>query len=281
MKKNKCKNILFILILVIVILIGNTVCAHSGRTDSNGGHKDNKNKSGLGSYHYHCGGYPAHLHENGVCPYSASTASYSSSNEQSSQSSTSTSMLETKKEEVVSTSANAENKQVEETLAPSTQATEKTVKETSVKLTTDKEEVVEEKTVSVENIKINENLTTMKVGENTKLTVTITPENATDKNVEWESSNEDIATISETGKIVALDVGKVKITAKTSDGKADVIEITVEELEEEIIAPIQNNEISNTTTVTAEDADNVSGILGLGLIGGGYWAYKKIKKSKK
>lgn len=45
--------------------------AHSGRTDANGGHHDNKNKSGLGSYHYHCGGYPAHLHTNGVCPYAA------------------------------------------------------------------------------------------------------------------------------------------------------------------------------------------------------------------
>ena len=45
--------------------------AHSGRTDSHGGHKDNKNKSGLGSYHYHCGGYPAHLHPDGVCPYTS------------------------------------------------------------------------------------------------------------------------------------------------------------------------------------------------------------------
>lgn len=45
--------------------------AHSGRTDSNGGHRDNKNKSGLGSYHYHCGGYPAHLHPDGVCPYAS------------------------------------------------------------------------------------------------------------------------------------------------------------------------------------------------------------------
>ena len=43
--------------------------AHGGRTDSSGGHKDNKNASGLGSYHYHCGGYPAHLHTGGVCPY--------------------------------------------------------------------------------------------------------------------------------------------------------------------------------------------------------------------
>ncbi len=44
--------------------------AHSGRTDGSGGHRDNRNKSGLGSYHYHCGGYPAHLHSGGVCPYS-------------------------------------------------------------------------------------------------------------------------------------------------------------------------------------------------------------------
>lgn len=43
--------------------------AHSGRTDSNGGHKDNKNKSGLGSYHYHCGEHPPHLHKDGKCPY--------------------------------------------------------------------------------------------------------------------------------------------------------------------------------------------------------------------
>ena len=46
-----------------------TATAHSGRTDANGGHKDNKNKSGLGAYHYHCGGNPAHLHTDGVCPY--------------------------------------------------------------------------------------------------------------------------------------------------------------------------------------------------------------------
>lgn len=29
------------------------VLGHSGRTDSSGGHRDNKNKSGLGLYHYH------------------------------------------------------------------------------------------------------------------------------------------------------------------------------------------------------------------------------------
>lgn len=52
--------------------------AHSGRTDSRGGHRDNKNASGLGSYHYHCSGNPPHLHKNGVCKYSSAGKTSSS-----------------------------------------------------------------------------------------------------------------------------------------------------------------------------------------------------------
>ena len=79
MRKNK-KIVLTILLTVLsIITISLNAYAHSGRTDSNGGHKDNKNKSGLGSYHYHCGGNPAHLHENGVCPYSSNKSSTSNS----------------------------------------------------------------------------------------------------------------------------------------------------------------------------------------------------------
>lgn len=68
----KTRKIIIILSLLIS-LINVDVFAHSGRTDSNGGHKDNQNKSGLGSYHYHCGGYSPHLHNNGVCPYTTSS----------------------------------------------------------------------------------------------------------------------------------------------------------------------------------------------------------------
>ena len=59
------------LLLVFTLIFSCVISsyAHSGRTDGSGGHKDNKNKSGLGSYHYHCGGYPAHLHTSGYCPY--------------------------------------------------------------------------------------------------------------------------------------------------------------------------------------------------------------------
>lgn len=52
--------------LVIFSLIIFTIptFAHSGRTDSSGGHHDNIN----GGYHYHHG-YPAHDHPDGECPY--------------------------------------------------------------------------------------------------------------------------------------------------------------------------------------------------------------------
>lgn len=56
-----------------------TALAHGGKTDSKGGHKDNKNKSGLGTYHYHCDGYSAHLHSDGVCPYRAGASAATSS----------------------------------------------------------------------------------------------------------------------------------------------------------------------------------------------------------
>lgn len=62
------KRIIFIT-MFLCMMLSVSAMAHSGRTDSQGGHKDNKNVSGLGSYHYHCGGNPAHLHPDGVCPY--------------------------------------------------------------------------------------------------------------------------------------------------------------------------------------------------------------------
>ena len=80
-------TMLFICLIITVSIptemlnITFTVEAHSGRTDSFGGHHDYRNKSGLGYYHYHHG-YPAHLHKDGVCPYAgtANTNSPSSTN---------------------------------------------------------------------------------------------------------------------------------------------------------------------------------------------------------
>ncbi|MHB1483657.1 MAG: YHYH domain-containing protein [Saccharofermentanales bacterium] len=54
--------------VIFVLVFSLSVYAHSGRTDSSGGHRDTKNVSGLGSYHYHHG-YGPHLHPGGICPY--------------------------------------------------------------------------------------------------------------------------------------------------------------------------------------------------------------------
>lgn len=69
------KRRIFCLLLAVLIALSSVAFAHSGRTDSYGGHRDNQNKSGLGSYHYHCGGYPPHLHPDGICPYTGKKVS--------------------------------------------------------------------------------------------------------------------------------------------------------------------------------------------------------------
>ena len=239
MRKNKVKIISILLIVLTIISIGVNAYGHSGRTDSSGRHKDNKNKSGLGSYHYHCGGQPAHLHTNGVCPYSSSSASSKSSTSSSSTSST---------------------------------------KETSTVPTT----------IVATDIKINENITSMKEGESQKLTATITPENATDKKVTWKSSDENIATISSSGEIIAKKDGTVEISATTSNGKTNIIKINIKEeqkIENSVIiktSTMSKNNITNNTTITEneEDSNPLAGVITLGLLGGGsYWGYKKYKKS--
>lgn len=62
-------------ILIFMVAWTSVSFAHGGRTDSQGGHHDYKNVSGLGPYHYHCGGYPAHLHSGGRCPYAGGAGS--------------------------------------------------------------------------------------------------------------------------------------------------------------------------------------------------------------
>lgn len=84
---------------VTLLLSPASTLGHPGKTDSSGGHKNNKNKSGLGNYHYHYGGNPAHLHDNSVCPYSGSSSesTFKSNTKLSSKSSTSAKTSEIKK----------------------------------------------------------------------------------------------------------------------------------------------------------------------------------------
>lgn len=66
------------------------------------------------------------------------------------------------------------------------------------------------------------------VGATETLSATVQPSNATDKAVQFTSSNETIATVTPVqGKITGVKAGTATITATTANGKTAVCEVTV------------------------------------------------------
>lgn len=63
---------------------------------------------------------------------------------------------------------------------------------------------VNEATVEVESVAISEKEINMTVGDNTRLTATVMPENATDTAVVWSSSNENVVAVDKDGRLTAL-----------------------------------------------------------------------------
>lgn len=71
---------------------------------------------------------------------------------------------------------------------------------------------------------------TLEVGETAVIEVTVAPEDATNKTVEWTSSDETVASVDATGIVTALKPGETTITAKTvSGGKTATAKITVKD----------------------------------------------------
>ena len=67
-------------------------------------------------------------------------------------------------------------------------------------------------------ISLNKKAVTLEVDDNETLTVTVTPSDASNKKVNWKSSNTSVATVSSTGVVTAKAVGTANITATTTDG---------------------------------------------------------------
>ncbi|MDR2562178.1 MAG: Ig-like domain-containing protein [Holophagales bacterium] len=73
--------------------------------------------------------------------------------------------------------------------------------------------------VSVTGIALNRNMMTLAVGdESSTLVPAIYPENATNKNVAWASSNMYVATVSASGVVTPVEAGSAVIMATTHDG---------------------------------------------------------------
>lgn len=69
--------------------------------------------------------------------------------------------------------------------------------------------------VPVESVSVKAS-TTLEVGDTEKLTATINPSGATNKNVTWESSNPSVATVSDAGVVTAVAAGSANITCKSA-----------------------------------------------------------------
>lgn len=77
----------------------------------------------------------------------------------------------------------------------------------------------ESKDISVYSIELNRTKLDLFEGSEFILTATVVPDNASDKTVVWETRNDQIASVSETGLVKGVGVGKTMITASADGGR--------------------------------------------------------------
>lgn len=291
-------KIAILLLAAIIVLTSESYCnqnqitlveAHSGRTDSSGGHHDYKNKSGLGDYHYHHGMGP-HLHPNGVCPYSAAASTPQAetpvqSDTQSQPKPTtppkpkvkvSNPPTDIKVGDVCGLKITLEN--TESSYINVTSSNSSVVKVNSDKSLTAVGEgsaTIEIKSgeattsftvnvtpVEVEEIQINPKEVEVQLDKETNITPIVLPENATNKTLIYTSEDNDIATVDQ-GAVKAHSVGKTNIKISANNGISTNVTVKVFEVfPEEIETKVDNMklELDDTynlnVTILPENANN-------------------------
>lgn len=252
-KTGRIATMLFVVISIICVSL--STYAHSGRTDSSGGHRDNQNKSGLGSYHYHCGGHPPHLHNNGVCPYSTASKKTTTTNKKTTSSSkTST----TPKSTTVKATKIKINEKIDSIYVGKSENVTATISTNNV---TDKKVTWKS---SDENIAIVSSTGKITAKEEGKVTITASTSNGKTSSIE-------IDVIRKREEVNNINPIKNNVT------KNDTIETSTS---------VNINKNDNTYNATnnvneSEEDGTVGGIVTMGALGGGYLLYRKNKKNKK
>ena len=121
-------------------------------------------------------------------------------------------------------------------------------------------------TVAVTGVTLDKNKLNLEPGETAVLTATVAPEDATDKTVEWSSSDKKVATVDDKGVVTAVGAGTATITATTKDGgktakatvtvKAGTVAVTGVTLDKEEAAIAVGETLQLTATVQPENAAN-------------------------
>ena len=218
----------------------------------------------VGSYHYHCGGYPAHLHTGGYCPYtdvfptsveikaskttlgigertsiSASVSPSNACNTYVDLSSSDADVIEIRGDELVAVGYGTATI-TGESFNGKTRTVTITVKK------------IEAEQVSISSPIPSDQ--TVYIGDSLELSASITPENIDDPSIVWSSSDEEIAMVDQNGLVKTLAEGEVTIYAKAANGVTGEMTFAVKE---KYVESIELSEVSlnlllqETHTLTA------------------------------
>ena len=125
---------------------------------------------------------------------------------------------------------------------------------------------VEPRVINVTGVNLDKTSNEVTEGDVFKLTATVTPDNASNKEVTWSSSDEAVAKVDKNGNVTTFKAGKATITVETVDGgfkakceltvKAKVIEVTGVTLSETAKTVVEGESFKLTATVKPDNATN-------------------------
>ena len=106
-------------------------------------------------------------------------------------------------------------------------------------------------TVPVTFVTLNHSSLSIEEGKSASLSATVRPDNATNQNVNWTSSNNDVATVNN-GIVTAVSKGSTTITATATDGSAKSASCTVVVTEDTLVSSICIS--PNTKTMIVDES---------------------------
>jgi uncharacterized protein YjdB len=237
--KKKFKSLASVLCALIVLICYSPAgLAHSGRTDGQGGHRDNRNASGLGSYHYHHG-YSAHLHPGGYCPYtdvfprrvSVTAEKTALGYGESCAISAAVSPANSCNTRVTWKSSDSNVVQVSDGSIKAVGYGTATITATSFNDKVGSVRIIVKEIVaeSVTMEGIEEGANVVFIGDSKTISAKVSPDNVDNPRITWTSSDEAVATV-DNGRIQGVAAGTAVITAAAANGVSAQVEVSVQEV---------------------------------------------------
>ena len=121
---------------------------------------------------------------------------------------------------------------------------------------------VSKNVIAVTEITLNKTSLSLKEDESETLVATVKPDDATDKTVTWSTSDSNVATVDESGKVAAIKEGSATITAKAGEQSAtckvavskNVVAVTGISLNKTTLTLTEGESETLVATVTPDDA---------------------------